>query len=106
MKIEFKNGFKFIAKKNTWFVGEVTLDTDCTDWNDSMVIEKGWGIFEGWTYESYKGYNGDLPRQDGESCSFNEFDIYYDDKLIEDFTTYGELKAIVRESRIEGILKD
>ena len=106
MVIDFKDGFRFAAKKNTWFVGDATLDSDCTDWYDSMVLEKGWGFFSGWTYESYNGYNGDLPRQDEESCSFDEFDIYYNGRLIKDFTTYGELKAIVRESRIDGIFRE
>lgn len=105
MVIDFKDGFRFAAKKNTWFVGDATLDSDCTEWKDSMVLEKGWGFFNGWTYESYNGYNGDLPRQDEESCSFDEFDIYYHGKLIKDFTTYGELKAIIRESRIDDILE-
>lgn len=105
MKIDFKRNFKFVAKKNTWFVGEATLDSDCTNWYDSMVLENGWGFFQGWTYESYNGYNGELPRQDEESCSFDEFDIYYNGRLIDEFTTYGDLKAIVRESRIDDILK-
>lgn len=104
MNIDFKKDFVFVAKKNTWFVGDVILDSDCTEWNDSMVIEKGWGFFNGWTYESYNGYNGDLPRQDEESCSFDEFDIYYHGKLIEDFTTYGELKSIIRDSKIDEII--
>lgn len=104
MLINFKKDFKFVAKRNTWFVGDVTLDSDCTDWNDSMVIEKGWGFFQGWTYESYKGYNGDLPREDEESCSFDEFEIFYKDKLIEDFTTYGELKAVIRDYKINEII--
>jgi hypothetical protein len=105
MKIDFTSGFSFIAKKETWFVGEATLDSDCTNWYDSMVLENGWGFFQGWTYESYNGYNGELPRQDEESCSFDEFDIYYNGRLIDEFTTYGDLKAIVRESRIDDILK-
>jgi hypothetical protein len=105
MIIDLKQGFRFVARKETWFVGEVALDSDCTDWHDSMVMENGWGFFSGMTYETYTGYNGELPRQDEESCSFEEFDIYYKGMLIEEFTTYGELKSIVRDSRIDDILE-
>jgi hypothetical protein len=70
-----------------------------------MAIEKGWGFFRGLTYETYKGYNGELPREDEESCSFEEFDIYYNEVLINEFTTYGELKAIIREYKIDNIIK-
>jgi hypothetical protein len=105
MNIDFKNGFKFVARNETWFVGDVTLDSDCTEWHDSMAIEKGWGFFRGLTYETYKGYNGELPREDEESCSFEEFDIYYNEVLINEFTTYGELKAIIREYKIDNIIK-
>lgn len=104
MVIDFKDGFRFAAKKNTWFVGDATLDSDCTDWYDSMVLEKGWGFFNGWTYESYNGYNGELPRQDEESCSFDEFNIYYRGKLIGEFTTYGELSAMIRDCKIDEVL--
>jgi hypothetical protein len=57
------------------------------------------------TYETYNGYNGELPREDQESCSFEEFDIYYNGKPIDEFTTYAELKAIIREYKIDNILK-
>jgi len=105
MNIDFKKGFRFVARSETWFVGEVILDSDCTSWQDEMELEEGWGFFSGMTYETYNGYNGELPRQDEESCSFDEFDIYYNDILIEEFTTYGELKAFIRDSRIDDILE-
>lgn len=104
MNIDFKKGFRFVAREETWFVGDAALDSDCTDWNDSMAIEKGWGFFNGMTYETYGGYNGELPRQDEESCTFEEFDIYYKGMLIKEFTTYGELKAIIRDSKIDEVI--
>lgn len=34
------------------------------------------GLFDGLTMETYQGYSGELPREDGETCPFDEFFIY------------------------------
>lgn len=53
------------------------------------------------------GYDGELPREDGDTSDFSEFDIYYKDILINDMS-YDELDLLIksekREERIDGIL--
>ena len=73
MKIDFKD-FTFIAKKDEdeYFVGgtETKLSADCTDWTPNTILKNGWGLFEGKTMVTYKGYDGKLPRDDEDSASF------------------------------------
>jgi hypothetical protein len=47
---------------------------------------------------SYRGYVGELPRMDGDSASFDEFDIYYGEILINDMT-YGNLMSMINRDR-------
>ena len=65
------------------------------------------GLFNGLTMVSYKGYDGELPREDGDTSDFSEFDIYYKEILINDMS-YDELDLLIksekREERIDGIL--
>jgi hypothetical protein len=71
---------KFISKPNKWFVE----GTNCTI-EDNVIYpeyQQGYkfnevnGLFGGLTMETYPGYIGELPRKDGETCSFDEFFIY------------------------------
>jgi hypothetical protein len=71
---------KFIAKPNTWFVEG--LEVKCVDtcsyapYKNQDTFNAGWGLFEGWTNETFIGFDGELPREDGETCQFDEFYIY------------------------------
>ena len=84
--------FKFIARKDTWYVegseAECLFDYGNPRLND--VVEKNVGLFQGMTEESYTDYKGELPRLDEEGCLFDEFDIYYKNELINNIT-YDEL---------------
>lgn len=71
---------KFISKPNEWFVE----GTECTI-EDNVIyphykqgdkFNSVCGLFGGLTMETYRGYSGELPRADGETCSFDEFFIY------------------------------
>lgn len=85
--------FKFISRKDEWFVegteAKLLVPYHLELKLDHLVEENG-GIFEGYTNETYKGYEGELPRLDEEGCPFSEFDIYYNDEIINDWT-YQEL---------------
>lgn len=71
---------KFISKPDEWFVE----GTECIIEDDIIYPEykKGdkfnsvCGLFNGLTIETFHGYDGKLPREDGEICSFDEFFIY------------------------------
>ena len=71
---------KFISKPNEWFVE----GTECIieDYVIYPEYKKGDkfnsvnGLFNGLTMETFEGYIGKLPRNDGEICSFDEFFIY------------------------------
>jgi hypothetical protein len=53
---------------------------------------------------SYRGYDGELPRMDGDTASFNEFDIYYKGTLVNDMTFEGLYNMINRDSQLNKIL--
>ena len=71
---------KFISKPDEWFVE----GTECTIENNVIYPEykqgdkfnEVCGLFGGLTMETCKGYTGELPREDGETCPFSEFFIY------------------------------
>lgn len=71
---------KFIAKPNTWFVegSEAKLDPDVIypSYTINDKFNSVCGLFDGITNETYKGYTGELPREDSETCEFSEFFIY------------------------------
>jgi hypothetical protein len=104
--------FRFISKEDEdpyWVVGTVVnCEGDYSEWKPTEIIEDfGWGFFNGLTMVSYKGYDGELPREDGDTSSFSEFDIYYGDVLVNEMS-YGELelfiKAYDRDCKIDEIL--
>jgi hypothetical protein len=74
------NKCKFISKPNGWFVDgtEAKLDIDCVypEYEQDDKFNNVCGLFDGLTMETYEGYLGELPREDGETCSFEEFFIY------------------------------
>lgn len=71
---------RFVSKPNEWFIEgtEVKLDNTCTfpDYNDDDKFNSIAGLFYEMTMETFEGYSGELPREDGETCPFNEFFIY------------------------------
>lgn len=84
---------KFISKPDSWFIegDEVKLLFNCSSFLGlQTLIEDGWGLFEGMTNEP-TCYKTELPRLDEEGCSFNEFNIYYNNEIINNIT-YKELK--------------
>lgn len=92
--------FKFIARPDTWYVEGTTADCefDYGEPKETDVVEDNCGMFNGFTNETYKGYDGELPREDGEACLFDEFDIYLDGEIVNNIT-YKELRErlILRE---------
>jgi len=61
--------YKFVSD-GTWYI-------EGTEVYPTHDIDEGWGCatFVGWTNEIYEGFNGKLPRWDGEGCSLEEFTI-------------------------------
>ena len=100
--------FKFISNPDEYYIGETKCTGDYTDWKPTTKIEDGWGMFEGLTMVSYKGYDGDLPRMDEDTSSFSEFSIYYKGELINDLE-YSDLESKIqsdnREDRINSLIK-
>ena len=108
-KVDFtSNDFIFMAKPEQYYIEghPVQIDSDCTDWKEYYLIKSGWGFFSGLTMVSYKGYEGELPRMDGDSSAFEEFDITYKGTLINEMT-FGELKNLVlahsRDIKIDSL---
>jgi hypothetical protein len=98
MEIDFKSkDFKFVSKLDEYFVEgtSVECEDDFTEWKDDKIISTGWGLFRGLTNVTYQGYNGELPRIDGDTSSFEEFNIYWKDQRV-DHLTYGQLKSVVQ----------
>ena len=78
---------KFIARPDTWYIeGTEAKLVCCGEIKLSNKIEENWGLFKGMTNETFKGYTGELPRYDGETCPFEEFDIYYKNEIVNGVT--------------------
>ena len=108
MKVDFTNGdFEFISKPGEWFIegGKVECEGDYTSWKDFMKVRDGWGMFRGMTMEVYEGYTGELPRLDGDTSQFEEFNIFYKGKDVSEMS-YGELKSLVAQENRDEKLKD
>lgn len=99
---------KLIAKKDTWFVegSEVIFDYNYIEYQEDSKFGDGWSLFDGYTNETYDGYSGELPRPDGETCSFSEFLIYdeYGNEISE--LKLNEYISLLREQKINIILND
>ena len=107
MKIDFSSEyFIFISKPDQYYIEghPVQCESDCSEWKNIKLIDDGWGFFNGLTMVSYKGYNGELPRMDGDSASFNEFDIYYKGILVNEMTYEGLYNMINRDIQLDKIL--
>lgn len=109
MKINFSSeDFVFMAKPDEYYIeGHPTqCESDCSEWSSNKLIESGWGFFNGLTMVSYNGYNGELPRMDGDTASFDEFNIYYKGTLVNEMT-YEELQNLIisdnRDMKIDSI---
>jgi len=98
--------FIFLPKPDQYYLEghPVECETDCTDWKEDKLINDGWGFFNGLTMVSYKGYEGELPRMDGDSASFDEFDIYYGEILINDMTWGSLMTMINRDRKLETLV--
>jgi hypothetical protein len=100
--------FRFVSRDEEdpyWVVGTVVnCEGDYSEWKPTEIIEDfGWGFFNGLTMVSYAGYNGELPREDGDTSSFSEFDIYYGDVLVNEMS-YSELELLVKSNNRENKL--
>jgi hypothetical protein len=98
--------FIFLPKPDQYYLGghPVECESDCTDWKEDKLINDGWGFFNGLTMVSYRGYVGELPRMDGDSASFDEFDIYYGEILINDMTWGSLMSMINRDRKLETLV--
>ena len=103
MKIDFTSkDFKFVSKPDEYFVSgtQVECEDDYSSWRDGDNLDIGFGMFSGLTMVPYKGYTGELPRMDGDTSSFGEFEIYWKDKRV-DHMTYGELKSFIKSETLD-----
>lgn len=81
---------KFVSKPDQWFIegSEPEFMCLCIYPNHlNYKMEDITGLFGGLTNETFKGYAGTLPREDEETCPFDEFFIYdQQGNLINDLT--------------------
>jgi hypothetical protein len=106
-KVDFtSNDFIFMAKPEQYYIEghPVQCDGDYTEWKPNKIVESGWGMFNGLTMVSYRGYSGELPRMDGDTASFDEFNIYYKGTLVNKMTYEGLYNMITRDSQLNKIL--
>jgi len=109
---------KFIARKDTWYLenSKVRISrnedgsfADCQYNDKNDKVENNIAVFEGWTYkERYKDnpnidsvYESEKIEYDEEQCDFNEFDIYWENELINDWPIYK-----LQEKISEKLLND
>ncbi len=98
---------KFISKPNEWFIegSEAKCSDYCSyeTYNDGDKFNSGWCLFRGVTNETFEGYTGELPRDDGEICSFDEFFIYdeFGNEISE--LTFYEYKKIIRKEKLKKL---
>jgi hypothetical protein len=109
MKIDFTSkNFKFVSNNGEYYIGDTKCVGDYTEWNSTKKVEDGWGMFEGLTMVTFKGYDGPLPRMDEDTCSFSEFSIYYKEVMINEYK-YSDLESMIimnnREDKIDKIWK-
>jgi len=71
---------KFISKPDEWFVEgtEAVIEDNVIypEYKEGDKFNSVCGLFDGLTNETFKGYDGELPRPDGETCPLDEFYIY------------------------------
>lgn len=97
------SNFSFVAKKDTWFIAGSNCECESAwDSYNNDMIEDFDGIFNGYTNETYEDYDGELPRYDGEVCSFDEFDIYFKDILVNKLSL-REIKILERKIKLEKL---
>jgi hypothetical protein len=108
-KIDFTSSdFLFVSKPDQYYIEghPVQCDSDCTEWKEDKLIEDGWGFFNGLTMVSYRGYDGELPRMDGDTSAYEEFNITYKGILINEMT-YRELQNLIladsRDMKIDSL---
>ena len=104
---------KFKSRKDEWYIEGMwaELESNCHEFKDGQKIEDGWGLFNGWTNEPpYEGFNGLLPRWDGETCPYAEFDIFYEfedgDYIQVNKLTFDEIKLIIMKRKKDEIFKE
>jgi hypothetical protein len=94
---------KFISKPDEWFVEgtECTIEDDVIypEYKQGDKFNGVCGLFGGLTMETYQGYTGELPREDGETCPFDEFFIY--DEFGNDITelTLDEYEVLINSKQ-------
>jgi hypothetical protein len=95
---------KFISKPDEWFVEGIEVECpDACSYNEYKSGDKfnsGWSLFQGYTNETYIGYNGEFPRPDGETCPFDEFYIYDEFKNEISELTLEEYKELLKNNNI------
>ena len=87
MEIDWSK-IKFISRPDEWFIEGAVCECefDYGEPEETDIIEDNCGLFHGMTNETFTTYTGELPRYDGETCPFNEFDIYLGDEKINNWT--------------------
>ena len=78
--LEILKKCKFISKSDGWFVEGtecvVEYDFIYPEYKETDTFNNAVGLFNGLTMETCEGYTGKLPREDGETCLFEDFLIY------------------------------
>jgi len=98
---------KFISKPDMWFIEgtqcNIEDDVIFPEYKQDDKFNAVYGLFNGLTMETYNGYTGELPREDGETCPFDEFFIYdeYDNDITE--ITLEEYGSYVRDYKLKGL---
>jgi hypothetical protein len=110
---EILKSLKFRSRADMWYMKDTwaELESNLHDFVRGERIEDGWGLFNGWTNElPYEGFSGLLPRWDGETCPYDEFDIFYEfenkEYLQVNRLTIDELKLIIMKRKKDKLFKE
>jgi hypothetical protein len=100
---------KFIALEDTWYVEGSVAELDGLPFDiytsDMVKFNDNYGLFCGWTNETYEGYVGELPREDGETCTFDEFKIIDEHGNDISEMSLKEYKLLLRKLKIKDFIE-
>ena len=96
---------RFISKPDKWFVEgtEATLGNSYNEYMEGDIFNDGWALFNGLTNEKYTDHKGILPREDGESCRFDEFWIYDEHGNEISELNLNEYNQLLRKIKLEQL---
>jgi hypothetical protein len=98
MRIINWDRLNFIAKKDSWFIADTKVRCMLSNGNPepsvSDVVKSNSGLFKGMTDIKHSSFSNKPPKESIEICQFDEFDIYFEGKLVNDITYFDLIKLM------------